>query len=125
MILHKKYIIFGIIGSLCFGIGDWLMGYVDPAPIGEDVFYFIRAGHGAEYNLLKAASVLALAMEGMCFLYPSFVHISDIAKDVKTKRSLGYAFGLCSVGWLVIHFLVTENVIVFLQAEKTAAMNLQ
>lgn len=33
MALQKKFIIFGMIGCLCFGIGDWLLGYVDPAPI--------------------------------------------------------------------------------------------
>lgn len=37
----------GILGSLCFGVGDWLLGYVDPTPIGENIFYFISAGHGA------------------------------------------------------------------------------
>lgn len=119
MELQKKYIIFGIIGCLCFGIGDWFLGYVDPAPIGGDVFYFIRVGHGAGYDTAKAATALALAVAGMCFLYPGFVHISEIAKDEKTKRSLGYAFGLCSVGWLTLHILVSVNVIVFSQAEKS------
>lgn len=122
--LQKKYIIFGIIGCLCFGIGDWLLGYVAPAPIEGDVFYFIRVGHGAEYNLSKAAFTLALAMAGMCFLHPGFVHISDIAKDEKTKRSLGYAFGLCSVGWLTLHILVSVNVLAFAQAEKSGGREL-
>lgn len=45
MALNKRCIIFGIIGCLCFGIGDWLLGYVDPAPIEGNIFYFIRAGH--------------------------------------------------------------------------------
>ena len=39
-------------------------------------------------------------MAGMCFLYPGFVYIADIVKDEKTKCSLEYAFGLCSIGWL-------------------------
>lgn len=124
MALNKRYIIFGIIGCLCLGIGDWLLGYVDPTPIGEDIFYFIRAGHGAGYNLSKAAFTLVLAMAGICFLYPGFVHISDIAKDEKTKRSLGYAFGLCSVGWLALHILVSVNVLVFAQAEKNGGREL-
>lgn len=85
MALQKKFIIFGMIGCLCFGIGDWLLGYVDPAPIEGNVFYFIRAGHGAGYNLSKAAFALALAMAGMCFLYPGFVHIADIVKDEKNE----------------------------------------
>ena len=27
----------GIIGCICFGIGDWLLGYVDPGVIGERI----------------------------------------------------------------------------------------
>ena len=119
MTLSKKYIIFGMIGCLCFGVGDWLLGYVDPALVKGDVFYFIRAGHGADYNTSKAVTALVMAVAGMCFLYPGFVHISDIARDEKTKGSLGYVFGLCSAGWLIIHFIVAANVIVFSQAEKS------
>ena len=87
MALQKKYTVFGIIGCLCFGIGDWLLGYVNPASVGEDVFYFIREGHGMGYDLSKAAVTLVLAMVGMCFLYPGFVHISDIADNEDTKHS--------------------------------------
>ena len=124
MALQKKFIIFGMIGCLCFGIGDWLLGYVDPAPIEGNAFYFIRAGHGAGYNLSKAAFALALAMAGMCFLYPGFVHIADIVKDEKTKCSLEYAFGLCSIGWLALHILVSVNVLVFAHAEKNGGREL-
>lgn len=124
MALQKKYTVFGIIGCLCFGIGDWLLGYVNPASVGEDVFYFIREGHGMGYDLSKAAVTLVLAMVGMCFLYPGFVHISDIADNEDTKRSLGYAFGLCSAGWLALHILVSLNVIVFSQAEQCGGREL-
>ena len=85
MALQKKFIIFGMIGCLCFGIGDWLLGYVDPAPIEGNVFYFIRAGHGAGYNLSKAAFALALAMAGRCVLYPGIFHIAGIVKDEKNE----------------------------------------
>lgn len=44
MALNKRYIIFGIIGCLCFGIGDWLLGYVDPAPIEGNIFLFYPCG---------------------------------------------------------------------------------
>lgn len=71
------------------------------------------------YDTTKAATALALAVAGMCFLYPGFVHISDIEKDEKTRRSLRYAFGLSSAGWLTLHILVSVNVLVFSQAEKS------
>lgn len=65
---------------------------------------------------MSGEEIAALAVTGMCFRYPDFVHISDIAKDEKIKCSMGYAFGLCSVGWLVIHFIVAVNVIIFSQS---------
>lgn len=124
MVLNKKYIIFGIIGCLCFGIGDWLLGYVDPTRIEGNVFYFIRAGHSAGYDISKAAVSIALAMVGMCFLIPGFVHISDIAKKEKTKRYLKYTLLLASAGWLALHILVSVNVIVFSQADKIGGREL-
>lgn len=119
MALQKKYYILGLIGCLCFGIGDWLLGYVDPMPVEGDVFYFIRAGHGVDYNTLRIDVTLALAVVGIFFLYPGFIHIADIAKEGKTKRLLGYAFGLCSVGWMMLHLLVSVNVLVFSEAAKS------
>ncbi|MCM1100030.1 MAG: hypothetical protein NC079_04795 [Clostridium sp.] len=119
MPVQKKYCILGLIGCLCFGIGDWLLGYVDPMPVEGDVFYFIRAGHGADYNTLRVGVTLALAVVGIFFLYPGFIHIADIAKDGKTKRLLGYAFGLCSVGWMMLHLLVSVNVLVFSETAKS------
>lgn len=124
MALQKKYCIFGIIGCLCFGIGDWLLGYVDPAPVEGDIFYFIRAGHGADYNTNKISIILVLAVLGIFFLYPGFVHIADIAKDGKTKRLLEYVFGLCSIGWMMLHLLVSANVLVFSEAEKNGGQEL-
>lgn len=109
----KQYWIYGIIGCICFGIGDWLLGYVNPAMIEEDIFYFIRAGHGADYDITKITITLILAMAGMLFYFPAMLHIADLVSDKKTAAHLRYAFGLCSVGWLVIHFIVAFNVMVY------------
>lgn len=110
---RKKFWIYGIIGCLCFGIGDWLLGYVDPTPIEGDLFYFIRAGHGADYQRLRAVLAMALAMAGMFLYFPALLHISDVAEDPKTASHLRYAFGLFSLGAIVIHLLVTVNVIAY------------
>ncbi|MCM1561610.1 MAG: hypothetical protein NC123_19050 [Butyrivibrio sp.] len=80
--------------------------------------YFIRAGHGAGYNTLRIDMTLALAVIGIFFLYPGFVHIADIANDGKTKRFLEYAFGLCSTGWMMLHLYVSFLVLAFSEAEK-------
>ena len=110
---NKKYWIFGIIGCICFGIGDWLLGYVDPTLVEEDIFYFIRGGHGADYNNIKVTITMAFSMVGMLFYPPSMIHIADVAQDKKTTSHLKYTFGLCSIGWLVIHFIVAVNVMIY------------
>lgn len=124
MVLQKKYCIFGIIGCLCFGIGDWLLGYVNPAPMEGNVFYFIRAGHDADYNTQKICVTIALAVIGIFFLYPGFVYTADIAKEGKAKRLLRYAFGLCSVGWMMLHLYVSFIVLAFSEAEKNGGHEL-
>lgn len=121
---NRKFWIYGIIGCICFGIGDWLLGYVDPTSTGADIFYFIRAGHGAEYAAGKAAVTMALAMVGMLFYLPALLHISDVAGDQKTASHLNYTFGLCAVGWFAIHFLVTVNVAVYSWMAKHAGEEL-
>lgn len=121
---EKKYWVYGIIGCICFGIGDWLLGYVDPAQVGTELFYFIRAGHGADYPAAKAVVTMALAMVGMLFYLPALLHISDVAADQKTASHLRYTFGLCAVGWFAIHFIVSVNVSVFSWMAKNAGEEL-
>lgn len=120
----KKYWVCGLIGCLCFGIGDWLLGYVDPTQVGADVFYFIRAGHGAEYPLARAAGAMILAMIDVLFYLPAFTHIGDVATDRKTSAHLRYTFGLCAIGWFAIHFLVGINVIAYAWTAKSAGADL-
>lgn len=114
----------GIIGSLCFGVGDWLLGYVDPTPIGETIFYFISAGHGADYAPWKIVVTLVMAMVGMCFLIPGMTCIADVARKSGARRLLRYLFALCAVGWIVIHFGVAVNVLVFSLAERAGGREL-
>ena len=114
----------GILGCLCFGVGDWLLGYVDPAPVSETIFYFIRAGHGAEYDAWKIVVTLVMAMIGMCFMIPGMASIANIAKKAASQRLLRYLFALCAVGWIVIHFAVAVNVWVFSLAEKAGGREL-
>lgn len=112
-ICQKKYWIYGIIGCLCFGIGDWLLGYVDPTLIEEDLFYFIRVGHGVDFQTIRGVITMILAMIGMLFYLPGLKHIADITLDKKSSNHLRYVFELCSIGWFTIHFIVVVNVLVY------------
>ncbi len=108
----------GMLSCLCFGAGDWLLGYVNPTPISENIFYFICAGHGAGYAQWKIVVTLVMAMVGMCFLIPGMACIADVAQKSGARRLLRYLFMLCAVGWIVIHFAVAVNVLVFSLAER-------
>ena len=110
---QKKYWISGIIGSICFGIGDWLLGFVDPTVPEAKVFYYIRMGHGAQYAGWKIHVTLILAMVGICFYLPAMKHIADVMKEERIRGLLGPAFSLCAVGWMVLHLIVTLNVAFF------------
>lgn len=114
----------GILGSLCFGVGDWLLGYVDPTPIGENIFYFISAGHGAGYDAWKIVATLVMAMVGMCFLIPGMTGSAEVARKSGTRKLLRYLFALCAVGWIMIHFGVAVNVLVFSIAERAGGREL-
>lgn len=114
----KLTLLCGLLGCMCFGVGDWLLGYVDPTPIGENIFYFISAGHGVGYDAWKIVVTLVMAMVGMCFLIPGMVSIADVAQKSGERSLLRYLFMLCAVGWIVIHFAVAVNVLVFSLAES-------
>ncbi len=114
----------GLLGCLCFGGGDWLLGYVNPTPISENIFYFICAGHGAGYAQWKIVVTLVMAMVGMCFLIPGMGCIADVAQKSGARRLLRYLFMLCAVGWIVIHFGVAVNVLVFSLAERAGGREL-
>lgn len=118
--MNRKYIICSILGCIFFGIGDWLLGYVDPTPV-KDAFYFISEGHGNSYEVEKATATLVLASVGMFFFYIGLSHTGDIAKDEKWRRLLNMAFAFCSVGWLIIHFVVAVNVAAFSWASKNVS----
>ena len=67
--MDKKYTLQGLIGCILFGVGDWLLGAVDPARVNGDVFYFISAGHGAEYPPAKITATVITAVIGVLFMH--------------------------------------------------------
>lgn len=110
--MEKKYAIQGIIGCLLFGIGDWLLGYVDPGKVPYDVFYFISAGHGAEYPDWKITVTMVCAIIGVLFLWQGFVHISDLMTEEKDRAGAARVFTFLTYSWLIIHFVVTLMVFI-------------
>ncbi len=111
--MDRKYAVQGIIGCLLFGLGDWLLGYVDPGKIDGDTFYFISAGHGAAFADWKITVTLAAAVIGVLFLQQGFVHIADIMKDDRDRAGAQRVFTFMTYPWIVIHFVVTAIVFVY------------
>ncbi len=103
---NRKYWISGLVGCALFGVGDWLLGYVDPQPVSE-VFSVLKAGHGADYSLWKIALTLLLGVIGVPFLMAGCVRTAELVTEEKRKSVLRYSMMLLPVGWLLIHFTVS------------------
>lgn len=108
--MEKKYALQGIAGCLLFGIGDWLLGFVDPAKVNGDVFYFISAGHGADYPLWKITVTLITAVIGALFMHQGCVRVSDLMKHDSDRSGASRVFAFLTISWLVLHLVVTVNV---------------
>ena len=103
---NRKYWISGLIGCALFGVGDWLLGYVDPQPVSE-VFSVLKAGHGADYPLWKITLTLLLGAIGVPFLMAGCVRTAELVIEEKRKSVLRYSMMLLPVGWLLIHLTVS------------------
>ena len=117
--MNRKYAIHGIIGCVLFGIGDWLLGYVDPGEVTGDVFYFISAGHGAGYQDWKIMLTMVCAIIGVLFLWQGFVHISDLMKEERDGAGAIRVFTFLTYSWLIIHFVVTIMVFIYSYTFRT------
>ena len=108
--MDKKYTLQGLIGCILFGVGDWLLGAVDPARVNGDVFYFISAGHGAEYPSLKITITIITAVIGVLFMHQGCTHISELMKSEKDKAGASRIFAFLTFAWFILHFVVALNV---------------
>ena len=109
---YQKYWLCGIIGAVCFGIGDWLLGYVDPGIVNES-FSVIKAGHGADYDLFKITITLLFGAIGVPFLMLGCVKMADLIMEEKKKKTFRFWMALLPVGWLIIHFTVSISIYVY------------
>lgn len=98
---------------MLFGIGDWLLGFVDPGKVDGDVFYFISAGHGTDYADWKIVVTLVTAVIGVLFFSQGCVHIADFMKEEKDKAGARRVFSFLAYPWLTIHFTVTVMVFTY------------
>ena len=103
---NRQYWLLGFVGCALFGIGDWLLGYVDPQTVSE-VFSVLKAGHGESYGLWKITWTLVLGAIGVPFMMAGCVHMAELVTDSKRKNVMRWSMMLLPVGWLLIHFVVS------------------
>jgi hypothetical protein len=101
---EKKYLILavlcGFLGCLCYGSGDWLMMYGNPAHSGE--LSWLTDGVAAIPSWRNSLSML-VAFPGIIFYGIALFYLGTMIKDEKEKNIYHYlnAFGLTP--WMCLH----------------------
>ena len=109
---NQKYWLMGLIGCALFGVGDWLLGYVDPQPISE-AFTVLKLGHGEGYALWKIALTLFLGALGVPFMTAGCLRMAELVTEKRWRTILRAGRLLLPVGWLLIHFTVSCGIWVY------------
>ena len=102
----QKCWLMGLVGCALFGVGDWLLGFVDPQPVSE-VFAVLKLGHGEGYALWKITLTLLLGSVGVPFMMAGCMRMAELVTGEKRKGVLRWSMMLLPVGWLLIHFTVS------------------
>ncbi len=93
----------GLLGCLCFGAGDWLMLYGDPAYTGK--VYWLTEGvrHIPQWRFDVS---MALALPGIVLYGIALFAVQDYIKSERERTIYHYlnAFGLTP--WLALHLFV-------------------
>lgn len=119
--MNKFYIIFGLIGSVCFLVGDILLGSVDSTPLEKRSHFYLTKGHGRTYDRKRIKITMTLAAVGVPFLYMGMAHIGDIADNSLWQQILSVLFALTSIAWFIIHINVALNVFVYSWADENVS----
>lgn len=97
-----RALICGLLGCLCYGGGDWLMMYGDPAHTGEIIWLTVGTAQIPQWRYVLA---MALAFPGIVFYGTALFFVQGYIRDEKHKRIYHYlnAFGLTP--WIALHLI--------------------
>lgn len=95
-------LICGILGCLCYGGGDWLMMYGDPAHTGKLAWLTTGTAQIPQWRYVFA---MALAFPGIILYGIALFAVQDYIRQEKHKRIYHYlnAFGLTP--WIALHLI--------------------
>ncbi len=96
----------GILGALLMGSGDWLLGYADPAIVGNCPI--LRAGYAQGYALWRpAAAMVAGDVGALCYL-GGLWGMSLTIRDKRLQKAFWITAAASLFGWLLIHYFFCQ-----------------
>lgn len=105
--MNRKYWISGLIGCILLGIGDWLLGYVEPGIVSSELPGTILVGHTAGFALPRVAWTMLLDLAGIPFYLMAEIHHGELANDENWKRILSVSQAMWIAGAIVLHMAVS------------------
>ena len=95
-------LICGIIGSLCYGFGDWIMIYGDPVKLANLKLSILTKGT-ANISQWRYSLSMLMAFIGILFYGTALFSIEDFIIEEKSKKIYHYLniFGLTP--WIALH----------------------
>lgn len=108
----RKWLLPGILGALLLLTGDWLLGYVDPAPLaaGSSI---LRAGYARDYALWRPVAAMASGALGMLCYLPGLWGMALTIRDKRWRRRFCWAMAAGLPGWMLIHYFFSQLIYQF------------
>lgn len=103
-------LLFGIMGCICFGAGDWLMIYGDTMYRGS-VSWLTEGAAGIEP--WRNALSMALAIPGIVFYGIALFAIACFLREEKQRKIYGYLTAFSLTPWLCLHLFYIMILYVF------------
>lgn len=108
----RKWLPPGILGALLMLTGDWLLGYVDPAPLiaGNSI---LRAGYAQNYALWRPVAAMAAGTLGVLCYLPGLWGMALTIRDKRWRRHFGWTMTAGLLGWMLIHYFFSQLIYQF------------
>lgn len=98
----------GILGCLCFSVGDWLMIYGDTTHIGSIFWLTVGAAAIAPW---RNALAMALAFPGILFYGIALFATARFLKEERQQKIYHYLTAFSLTPWLCLHLILHHDFI--------------
>ena len=111
--MKNSQIYFGILGALLLGIGDWLLGCVEPTAVNGTEWSALVGGYADGYNTLRPVIAMPLGFFGVLLYAPCMWGMGQIFKSENTRKLQSIMMIAGMGGWALLHYLYAAAVFVF------------